>query len=116
MGSTISEKKIKYERFRHHAWAGLGFLSVFLSVRYFVSFPDSIFLPILSFILVYVVFSLLLTYRYRSDSGDISPHLHEIKKSMESHNKEKKKVAKSKLKSKKKKSKSKAKKKKKTSK
>jgi len=30
----------RYEISRHHAWAGLALLSIFLAIRYFIPFPD----------------------------------------------------------------------------
>ncbi|UCG95111.1 MAG: hypothetical protein JSV92_03645 [archaeon] len=56
--------RAKYEKVRHHAWAGLGFLSVFLAIRYFVEFPDYVLLPVLALLIVYILVSLVLTYRY----------------------------------------------------
>ena len=59
-----SEYKKKYDLVRHHAWAGLGFLSVFLTIR--ILFPEisELLQPILVVIITYVVVSLLLTYKY----------------------------------------------------
>ena len=45
----LSIYKRKYQAFRHHAWAGLGFLSVLLAVR--IIFPEP---------------SKILTYKYRA--------------------------------------------------
>jgi hypothetical protein len=63
---NVSTYKRKYQAFRHHAWAGLGFLSVLLAIR--VIFPESsgILTPVIFVLIVYVVVALLLTYRYRA--------------------------------------------------
>lgn len=61
-----SEYKRKYDLFRHHAWAGLGFLSIVLAIR--IIFPEfSWFLhPIIAILIVYVVVALIFTYKYSS--------------------------------------------------
>ena len=66
MSEDLSEYKRKYQMFRHHAWAGLGFLSVLLAIR--LIFPDQagILTPVIFVLVVYVVVALLFTYRYRA--------------------------------------------------
>ncbi len=61
----LVEYKRKYQMFRHHAWAGLGFLSVVLAVR--IIFLDTvIFLsPVIVILLIYIIVALIFTYRYR---------------------------------------------------
>ena len=67
------EYKRKYELFRHHAWAGLGLLTVFLALRYFIpSIPLWIFLPVGSVLIIYSLIGLLGTYRY--SAGLTSPN------------------------------------------
>ena len=66
-GKDLSEYKRKYLAFRHHAWAGLGFLSVAFALR--LLFPDlfeHILTPVIFVLIIYVVIALLFTYRYRS--------------------------------------------------
>ena len=63
---NLSEYRRKYYTFRHHAWAGLGFLSVLLVIRIVVPTISEIILPILTVIIIYVVISLIFTYRYRA--------------------------------------------------
>jgi len=50
----LTDYKRRYNLFRHHAWAGLGFLSVLLAVR--ILFPELLELlqPILVVLIVYV--------------------------------------------------------------
>ena len=62
----LSTYKRKYQAFRHHAWAGLGFLSVALAVR--IIFPDSAYIltPIIFVLLIYISVALILTYKYRT--------------------------------------------------
>ncbi len=62
----LTDYKRRYTLFRHHAWAGLGFLSVLLAVR--ILFPELLELlqPILVVLIVYVVIALLFTYKYRA--------------------------------------------------
>ena len=54
-----------YEKARHHAWAGLGFLSVILALRYFIDICECVFVPVMSFLILYITTSLLLTYIFR---------------------------------------------------
>ena len=62
----LTDYKRKYDLFRHHAWAGLGFLSVLGFLRIiFVDLADLL-QPILIILIIYVVISLLLTYMYHS--------------------------------------------------
>ena len=61
----LSEYKRKYQIFRHHAWAGLGFLSVFLAVRIIYPGPSEILTPIIFVLIIYVVVALIFTYKYR---------------------------------------------------
>lgn len=63
---NLSEYRRKYNTFRHHAWAGLGFLSVLLVIRIIVPTISEIILPILTVIIIYIVISLIFTYRYRA--------------------------------------------------
>lgn len=72
----LSTYKRKYQAFRHHAWAGLGFLSVSLAVR--IIFPGSscVLTPIIFVLLIYILVALILTYKYRkglSSEGEIVP-------------------------------------------
>jgi len=60
----MSEYKRKYEWYRHHAWAGLGLLSVFLAIRYFIFLPNLISLPIVFALIFYILVSLAYTYKY----------------------------------------------------
>jgi hypothetical protein len=62
----LTDYKRRYNLFRHHAWAGLGFLSVLLAVR--ILFPELLELlqPILVFLIVYVLIALIFTYKYRA--------------------------------------------------
>ena len=62
----LSEYGRKYNAFRHHAWAGLGFLSVLLVIRIIVPSLSEIIHPILAVLVIYVVVSLLFTYKYRA--------------------------------------------------
>ena len=62
----LSGYKRKYQAFRHHAWAGLGFLSVLLAIRLILPESPEILPPIIFVLVVYVVIALLFTYRYRA--------------------------------------------------
>ena len=75
--------KRRYNLFRHHAWAGLGFLSVLLAVR--ILFPELLELlqPILVVLIVYVVIALIFTYKYRaglSAKQEVVRHSKELEK------------------------------------
>ena len=62
----LSEYQRKYKAFRHHAWAGLGFISVVLAIRLIFVETTDILTPIIFFLVIYVVIAILFTYRYRS--------------------------------------------------
>ncbi len=79
----FTEYKRKYQAFRHHAWAGLGFLSVLLAMR--IIFPEisELLQPILVVLIAYVVISLLFTYKYYrglSATQESIPHSEEVEK------------------------------------
>jgi hypothetical protein len=68
---NISDIKKKYAISKHHAWAGSIFLAILLAIRVFletseINIDDGIILSIGLLILVYVLVSLILTYKYRS--------------------------------------------------
>jgi hypothetical protein len=56
--------KRKYQVFKHHAWAGLGFLSVLLAIRIIFPKPSEMLTPLIFILIIYVVIALLLTYKY----------------------------------------------------
>jgi MFS superfamily sulfate permease-like transporter len=60
----FTEYKRKYQAFRHHAWAGLGFLSVLLAISVIAPWLLVFLSPILVVLIAYVVISLLFTYKY----------------------------------------------------
>ena len=62
----LLECKRKYQAFRHHAWAGLGFLSVALAVRLILLESSDILTPIIFILMLYILVALFFTYRYRS--------------------------------------------------
>ncbi|HEC76221.1 MAG TPA: hypothetical protein ENI33_03035 [Thermoplasmatales archaeon] len=78
-----SESRRKYEWYRHHAWAGLGILSVFLAINYFISIPYLISLTFVLIISVYIVVSLILTYKYSASLSSEEIERTEAKADME---------------------------------
>ncbi len=62
----LSEYKRKYHNFRHHAWAGLGFLSVVLAIRLIFLEQTEILTPIIVILAIYILVALLFTYIYRA--------------------------------------------------
>lgn len=58
----------RYEWYRHHAWAGLGFLSILIALRYVFFLPNWFFVPVVLVLVAYVVVSLVGAYRY---SGEV---------------------------------------------
>ena len=61
-----TEHKRRYDIFRHHAWAGTAFLSVLLALRYIIPvFPYYLFIHLCTLLILYIVVSLLYTFRYR---------------------------------------------------
>lgn len=61
----LSEYKRKYLAFRHHAWAGLGFLSVVLAIRLIFLETSDFLTPVIVVLAIYIVVALIFTYRYR---------------------------------------------------
>ena len=62
----LAEHKRKYDISRHHAWAGTAFLSVLLALRYIIPrFPHFLFIPLCTLLILYIVVSLLYTFKYR---------------------------------------------------
>ncbi|UCD14630.1 MAG: hypothetical protein JSW60_04205 [Thermoplasmatales archaeon] len=62
----LSKYKRKYQAFRHHAWAGLGFLSVLLAIRVIFPEPSKMLTPIIFVLIIYVFVALIFTYKYRA--------------------------------------------------
>lgn len=61
----ILEYKRKYHQFRHHAWAGLGFLSVVLAIRILFLEQATFLTPIVVILSIYIIVAIIFTYRYR---------------------------------------------------
>lgn len=61
----LAEYKRKYHVFRHHAWAGLGFLSVVLAFRLIFLESAQILTPVIVILAIYIIIALIFTYRYR---------------------------------------------------
>jgi uncharacterized membrane-anchored protein len=59
--------KNKYNQFKHHAWAGLGALSLFFAVTRFFSVPDTVAAAVTIVLTIYAGTALVLTYRYRRE-------------------------------------------------
>ena len=62
---NLTEYKRKYQVFRHHAWAGLGFLSVVLAFRLIFLKSAQILTPVIVILAIYIIIALIFTYRYR---------------------------------------------------
>jgi len=79
----FTEYKRKYDLVRHHAWAGLGFLSVLLAISVIAPWLLVFLSPILVVLIAYVVISLLFTYKYYrgfSATQESIPHSEEVEK------------------------------------
>jgi hypothetical protein len=63
---NLTDYKRKYQRFRHHAWAGLGFLSVVIAIRIIFSEQALFLTPIIVILAIYIVVALIFTYRYQA--------------------------------------------------
>ena len=61
----LAEYKKKYNVFRHHAWAGLGFLSVVLAFRLIFLKQAVILTPVVVILAIYIIIALIFTYIYR---------------------------------------------------
>lgn len=66
MKKDLMEYKRKYNSFRHHAWAGLGFLSVVMAFRLLFHESADILNIVIFLLIIYIIVSLLFTYRYRA--------------------------------------------------
>jgi len=64
--NQLSEYKKRYHKYRHHAWAGLGFLSVVLAVRLIFQESTQVLTPIIVILGMYIIVSLVFTYKYRA--------------------------------------------------
>ena len=62
----LVQYKKKYNVFRHHAWAGLGFLSVILAFRLIFLDQAQILTPVIVILAIYIIIALIFTYRYRT--------------------------------------------------
>lgn len=62
----LIEYKKKYNVFRHHAWAGLGFLSVIIATRLIFFKQAELLTPIIVILAIYIVVALIFTYKYRA--------------------------------------------------
>jgi len=62
----LATYKKKYQIFKHHAWAGLGFLAVLLAIRVIFQQFTQILSPIIFVLIIYIVVALILTYKYRA--------------------------------------------------
>jgi hypothetical protein len=62
----LIEFKRRYHGFRHHAWAGLGFLSVVLALRLIFFDEAGLLTPIIIVLAIYIIIALIFTYRYRA--------------------------------------------------
>ena len=59
------EHNNNYNLYRHHAWAGLGLLSVFLALRYVINIPQLLTFAVVISLSCYITIALIATYRYR---------------------------------------------------
>jgi MFS superfamily sulfate permease-like transporter len=108
----LSIYKRRYDIFRHHAWAGTVFLSVLLALRYLItSFPRYIFIPLCTILIIYILISLIFTYKYRTglyagyEEAHISKELEEVRRDTQAEKeriKAIKKISKTEMKAKKK--------------
>ena len=62
----LIEYKKRYHTFRHHAWAGLGFLSIVLAFRLIFYESAQLLTPIIIVLAIYIIVALFFTYWYRS--------------------------------------------------
>ena len=71
MMEDLSDKRKKYAISKHHAWAGSILLAIILAIRIFFETSknneyNQIILIIGFFIIIYMIISLIFTYKYRS--------------------------------------------------
>jgi len=79
-----------YAKFKHHAWAGLGFLAILLAINQIFSIPSTILIPIVAFLILYILISLVFTYKFRK--GVISHTVETYNKLKDEFKLEKKKI------------------------
>jgi len=63
----LNLQKRKYHIFKHHTWAGLGFLAVLFALRFIFPLSTTILQPIIFILIIYILIALFLTYKYRSE-------------------------------------------------
>ncbi|MFC2074869.1 hypothetical protein ACFLRA_01180 [Bdellovibrionota bacterium] len=83
----LSEQKRKYNKFKHHAWGGLGLLSIVLAIRLIFLESSKFLIPVILILALYVLVALIFTYKYREGlnepekfSGESTSVDHEIEK------------------------------------
>jgi len=93
----LATYKRKYQAFRHHAWAGLGFLSIAFALK--LLFPESfeMLTPVIFILVIYIVVALLFTYGY-SAGLSVDEKIVHVKSSSSNIEKERLKVEKKKAK------------------
>ncbi len=69
----VKIKKRKYHIFKHHAWAGLGFLAVLFAIRVIFPLSDDLLSPIIFILVIYVLVALIFTYKYSSELTSQQP-------------------------------------------
>jgi purine-cytosine permease-like protein len=94
MTNDLSERKKKYAISKHHAWAGSILLAILLAIRIFfetanIKEYNQLILFIGFFIIIYMIISLILTYKYRSGLSLDEKSINVTISSKESNNKEK---------------------------
>jgi hypothetical protein len=70
----VAEYKRKYHAFRHHAWAGLGFLAILGTIRLIAPQLSEVLMPVIILVLLYSLIALIFTYRYYTGiTADVEP-------------------------------------------
>jgi len=103
MNKDLSEYKRKYDVARHHAWAGSVLLAVLVATRGFlelseVRINDWIIVVIGLILVLYVLISVFLTYRYRAGLSSVQKNVVEVKVQSDDLEKERLKMEKKKAK------------------
>lgn len=73
MASNNDSKK-KYNWYKHHAWAALALLSIFITLsRYIGNVPSNISFPMVILLSIYALVAIFFTYRHNKENIENKP-------------------------------------------
>ncbi|MHC1609722.1 MAG: hypothetical protein ACXQS3_05830 [Candidatus Methanofastidiosia archaeon] len=64
MAPDVENKKRGYSWYKHHAWASLAMLTIFLTVtRFFPTIPYIVIIPVVILLCCYAIIAIIFTYK-----------------------------------------------------